>query len=64
MTPSAAGAIHAMAFVTDEADADDLLHLAIHRGATPEEARVARDEWRRLQAATVTTIHTTGGETR
>ena len=61
MTRSYAGALLALAFATTEAEAHDLLTLALHRGAPPDVLQQALAEWRELQAASVQTIYSHGG---
>jgi hypothetical protein len=56
---SAVGAIHRLAFVLTEDDAQALIAEAIRRGATPEDADVALKLWRTARAAAV---HRLGGD--
>lgn len=55
---SAVGAIHRLAFVITEDDAQALIAEAIRRGATPEDAATALALWRTVRAADV---HRMGG---
>ena len=59
MTPSAAGAIHRLAWTTTEAEAMALVAQAVLRGASPDEAHEALGLWRQLRREDVQTLEMT-----
>ena len=61
MSPDAAGAIAAMGQATDRQTARDWLNVAVLRGLPLDRARELMREWDEREAASVQTIHTTGG---
>ena len=57
---SAVGAIHRLAWITDEAEAEATVQEAIQRGASVDDALDALALWRRMRAASVTRVYTGG----
>lgn len=61
MIPSTAvGALHRLAWCTDETEAAELVQEAIRRGADPDDALDALDLWRRIRAEDVHQIRGDG----